>query len=319
MFQGDGVFDEDAAFCRNTRADQQRRWCGKAECTGACYDQHRHSVQQGLFPVAVQSPPASECGERDDQHHRYEDAADTVNEALNGRFASLCVLHQTNNPREGGLGADGSGAQCQHSIDVDGAAYQGISRRLGTWQAFAGDQRSVEMALPLGDDTVHGYAVARQEQYQIAYLHCFHGHFGGHAVVQHSGSRRPQRMQRPNSGRGLVFGALLQPLAEQHQCNDGSRGFEVKVLVCGDSAQGVGGCVIRGCRAQPQVDRKPIGRGSAERYQQVHVAGTCAQCGPAGTVKPRAQPKLHRGSQSPLPTGRQHPVQAEGRKQHRHD
>ena len=93
---------------------------------------------------------------------------------------------------------------------------------------------------------------------------------------------RTQRHQGADGGAGGALGPGFQPAAEQHQGDDDGGGLEIGV------AGGAGG---------DQEQAVEIGRGGAERDQQVHVAGAGAQRLPGGDVEAPADDELHRRGQ----------------------
>ena len=69
------------------------------------------ALQHGLRPVAAGQAPAEQGEQRDGQHHRHEDRADAVDQALDRRLPGLRRFDQPHDARQRGLGADGRGAQ----------------------------------------------------------------------------------------------------------------------------------------------------------------------------------------------------------------
>ena len=114
-------------------------------------------------------------------------------------------------------------------------------------------------------------------------------------------------MQGANGFGGLAFGACFEPFAQQDQGDDNGRAFKVQVwrvtFVCGE----------------PQPNRQQPARRSAQRHQQIHVAGERFEREPAGSVKAGPQYELHRRGQCKLNPGRQHPMLAPQITQHGQD
>jgi hypothetical protein len=135
---------------------------------------------------------------------------------------------------------------------------------------------------------VDGHPLARADTTMSPTATCSTGVEISAPSRQHAGDRRAQRVQRADRIGRLPLGARLEPLAQQHQRDDGRRGLEVQVR---HAVVGV---------LEQQVDRQPVGRAGAQRHQQVHVAGSCLHRLPAGAVEARAQPELHRRGQRQL-------------------
>jgi hypothetical protein len=251
--------------------------------------------------------PAQEGQACDDQHHGHEDRAHAIDDALNGGLGGLGRFDHADDAGQRRLGADGRRADGQRAFGIDGAAGHLVADALGHRQALAGDQRLVDVAAAFDDVAVDGHAVTGAHDDEVADHDLFDRNVHLDITAAHAGGGRAQRVESADGIGRLPLRALLEPLAEQHQRDDGGGGLEVQVrhAVCG--------------MFEEQVDREPVGRRGAQRHQQVHVAGLGDHRLPARAVEAPAEPELHRGRQRQLQPAVQHPVDAEELKQHRQD
>ena len=153
-------------------------------------------------------------------------------DALDGRLRGLSRFDHADDADDAGqrrLGADGGGADRQRPFGVDGAARHLVADALGHWQALTRDERFVDVAPAFDDVAVDGHAVAGTHDDKIADHDLFYRQVYLDAAATHPRGGRPQRVQRADGVCRLPLRALLKPLAEQHQRDDGCRGLEVQV------------------------------------------------------------------------------------------
>ena len=291
------VFDQNTFARRHAGAGHDGRRRRQAQSTGAGNHQHRHRAYQRHLQRLAHGQPAQERGQCNQQHHRYKHGCHLVDQPLNGRFGSLCVLHQIDDFGQHGVGPDRAHPNEHAAVAVDAATRERSARRLGHRQRLAGEHRFIELGAAFLQHAVYGHALAGQHDHAVTDQQLQHGHVGLFAVFQnHMRQRRPQRMQSANRGSGLALGARLQPFTQHHQRNDDRGGLEIQVRHAA------------GLSAPPQPHRQTPARTRANGHQQIHVAGTRLERMPAGPVKARAQHKLHRCGQAKLQPGRQHPM-----------
>jgi hypothetical protein len=199
----------------------------------------------------------------------------------------------------------------QQALGIDRAAGDAVAGVFRHRQAFAGDQRLVEMAAALDDDAVDRHPRARPQHHGVANPYLADRDHGVRAAAPDDGVGRAQGFQRMQRGDGLAFGPGLQPFSQQDQGDDDGRRLEVEVAHA--SVAGPAG------RREQQVDRQGIGGAGAERNQQVHVAGAGEQRLPAGLVETRTQPELHRRRQRHLQPAGHGQVESERHGQHRRE
>ena len=291
------VLDQNAFLGRHAGAGHDGRRRRQAQRAGAGDHQHRHRADQRYFERLAHGQPAQQRGQRDQQHHRHEHRSHLVHQTLDRRLAGLRVFHQADDSGQHGVAPDGAHAHQHTAVAIDAAAGQGGIGFLGDRQRLAGEHRLVHLRATFQQDAVHRHALARQHHQAVAQQQLAHRHVNLLAVFQHHmRQRRPQRMQGADGGGGLAFSAGLQPFAQHHQRDHHGRGFKVQVRHAA------------GLSAQPEPHRQPPARAGADGDQQIHVAGARLQRMPAGPVKARAQPELHRRGQRKLPGSREHPV-----------
>ncbi len=175
-------------------------------------------------------------------------------------------------------------------------------------QAFAGDQRFIDLGRAFHDLAIDGDAFAGPHHDQVADPHAGNRNFPVLAVPAQARGFGPQRIERPDGLGGLALGARFQPFAQQHQRDDDGRRLEIKMPGLAMAVFAV---------AQQQIDAQSVGRRGAHRHQQIHVARAGPNGFPAGLVKARAQPELHRRGEQQLQPAARHPGLAKQQAEHR--
>mmetsp|Transcript_61822 Transcript_61822/g.146356 ORF Transcript_61822/g.146356 Transcript_61822/m.146356 type:complete len:674 (-) Transcript_61822:9-2030(-) len=302
-----GVLDEDAVSCGDPGAGHDGRGRRQAQSAGAGDDQHGHRVDERVFPVPRDHRPTEEGRQRDAEDDRNEHRTHAVHDALDGRFRRLGRLDHPDDASQRRFRADGRRANGQRAFGVDGAAGDLVADGLGHRQALAGDERFVDMAPPFDDFTVDGDAVTWPDDDEVTHDDLLHRYVDFRTVPADPGGGRSQRVQRADGVGGLPLGPVLEPLAQQDQRDDGRRGLEIQVR---HAVPGV---------LEEQVHGQSVGRGGAQRHQQVHVAGLGEHGSPARPVEAPAQPELDGRGQHQLCPSAQHPLDAKERQQHRRD
>jgi hypothetical protein len=277
------------------------RRCGQAQRTGAGNDQHGHGVDHRHRPSRTRQTPAQQREQGHGQHGRHEDRADTVHQALDGRLAGLRRFHQPHDARQRALGAHRGGAHQQQAIAIDGAPGDGIARPARHRQAFAGDQRLVDVA--------------------VAFI-----------TTPSTAMRSPARTTTRSPTTTCASGTSTSPAALRTRAVSGRKALKARMaaVVCRrarasshlpSSTRVMTTAELSKYRPWPaigpqRVQAQAIGRTGAQRHQQVHVAGAGPQGSPTGLVEARAQPELHRRRQCQLPEAVEHPVAAPQHGQH---
>ena len=85
-FQRLGVLDQDAVARRDAGAGHDGRRRGQPQRAGAGDHQHRDGVEDRRSQSPVAEAPAQQREQRDAEHHRHEDRADAVDQALDRRL-----------------------------------------------------------------------------------------------------------------------------------------------------------------------------------------------------------------------------------------
>src|SRR5262249_48661970 len=83
------------------------------------------------------------------QRHQHQPERRPVGQPLPGRLGVLRLLHQLDDLRQRGVGADPGGPHPQRPVLIDGGADDRRPGRLGHRQALPGHHRLVDLALPL--------------------------------------------------------------------------------------------------------------------------------------------------------------------------
>ena len=249
--------------------------------------------------------PSRESEHRHTDHHRHKNGRDLVHQTLNGRFGGLRVFHQTDDVRQHRFLTHGSDLQGDAALAIDGRTGQPVADGFGHRLGFAGQHGLVHLRLAFQHHAVDRHALAGEDHQTVAHQNLDQGHIHqalGPEPMRPLGS---QRMQGADGRGGLLLGARLQPLAEQHQGHHRGRAFKIQMRHAAWR------------RLPPQPHRQqPTGR-RAQGHQQIHVAAHGLQGLPTGFVKARTQNKLHRRGQSKLQPGRPHQVHTEQLAQHR--
>ncbi len=215
-FQRGRVLDQDAVARRHAgaghdgsrRRQSQRAWAGDHH--------HRHRVDDSDLHVAAVEPPAGAGRRSQQQHHRHEDRADLVHQALDRRLGRLRIFHQADDARQRALRADRDYAHQQQAFCVDGAAGHLVAGLAWHRQAFAGDQRFIDVTGAIGHHAIGGDALTGSHHDHIAHTHFMNGQVDILAAATHPRRFRPQLLQRADRRSGLALGARFQPFAQQH-------------------------------------------------------------------------------------------------------
>ena len=245
---------------RHARARHDGGGRGQPQRARAGNHQHRHGADQCHLHAHARPPPAQQGTQRNQQHHGHKDVGHLVHQPLYRCLGGLRILHQPDDAREHRLRAHRTHLQHDAALAVDGAARQAIALRLGHGQRLARQHGFVHLRVALQQHAIDGDALAGAHHQPVAHHHLGHGHIdlaGFAQQVRHIG---PQAVQGADGRRGLVLGACLQPLAQQHQRDDHRRRLEVQVR----RVPRVGG--------EPQPHRQAPARTGANGHQQIHVA-----------------------------------------------
>jgi hypothetical protein len=162
---------------------------------------------------------------------------------------------------------------------------------LGHGQAFAGEHGLVEMGSAFDDNAIHRHPIAGSHDEDVAGNQQAHGHLDHLPLALHPRRLRLQADQRFHRRRGTRLGAGFEQLAQQHQGDDGGRGFEIHVLM-----------------RQPQPPHsgavKPCHAG-AKGHQHIHIAAAAAQGVVGAGEEAPTDPELHGRRQHKLQPARQ--------------
>ena len=190
---------------------------------------------------------------------------------------------------------------------VDGATDDIVARGLRDRQALAGEQRLVHLTFAVADATVHRDAFAGAYDHPLAplyrrrrYLHLF-------AITQYPRPIRAQTHEGANRLGGAVLGACFQPTPQQHQSNDGSGRFEIKM------------CAQIPAGPRKYRDAETVRGAGAYHHQQVHVGHPGAQALDSGHIESQAGPELHWCRQHQLQPSGQHGIDAHEGEYHLQD
>src|SRR5262249_47114011 len=150
------------AFRTAASADHDSHWGGQTQGTRAGDDKDGDGVDEGVGQARLWPPEARADAreDADEQHGGAEIARHLVSPALDRRPAALGLADEADDLSQERVAADALGAHEQAA----GAVYSGAgdfrARLLGDGDRLAGDHRLIDGALALGDDAVHGDALA---------------------------------------------------------------------------------------------------------------------------------------------------------------
>jgi hypothetical protein len=284
--------------------DGRRR--GQPQRAGAGDDQHRHRVDERLFPVTREAEaPAQQGEQRDDQHHRHEHRADAVDDALDRRLPAWADSTMRM-MRASVVSAPMAVVRTTSSaFGVDGAAGDLVAHALGHRQALAGDQRFVDLAAAFDDVTVDRDAVAGAHDDEVA----------DHDLATGTSTRRRRARTRAVVGRS-AFSARMASVVCRLARASSHLPSSTSVMTAAEASKYRCGMPCAAVLEQ-QVDRQPVGRARCP----APPAGPCCRSW-------RARPSSRRGRSAsrartapawpaPAAASRQHPVDAEELQQHR--
>ena len=247
--------------------------------------QHRHrghesETQRRIRPECQPHPEGGGGGGDDDGH---EDRGDLVGEPLDRRFGALRLLDHPDDLGEHRMVADPRGLKGEGAGLVDGAADHLGARRFLHRHRFAGNHGFVDVARALGDDAVHGQALAGADQDQVPRHHVLDGNFHLLSVPDYVGRLGPQPHQLLDRLGSSSLGDGLEVAAEQDQGDDDAGGLEIG----GRRALG------KDIRGQKGGHRIEIGGTGAEHDEAVHAGVQVPHFGPAVAVENPPGVELH--------------------------
>ncbi|VWC47128.1 hypothetical protein BLA6860_07481 [Burkholderia lata] len=300
------ILDQHAVPRRDAGAGHDRGRCREAERAWARDDEHRDRVEDRGFRAGAGDQPADQRQQGDAEDRRHEHLAHAIDEPLDRRLLGLRGFDEADDARERRLRADRGGFDDERAFAVDRAGRDGVAVVLRHGQAFAGDQRFVDVRAARHDPAVDGHALAGTDADAGADAHLRQRHVALDAVLDDACAIGTQRVQRADRVGGLALRARFEPFAEAHQRDDDGRCLEIQVA----GMQG-------GAHQHPQA--QPVRGRRAERDEQIHVAGARLHRMPGGAIETRTIAELDDRCEQELEPAGQHQVDAERRDEHRRD
>src|SRR5690606_18257386 len=105
----------------------------------------------------------------------HEPAGDRVGEPLDGRLAALGLLDHRDDAREHGVAAHAACLEPERTLTVEGARDDLVTHAPRDRQALPGEHALVDRRAALGDDPVHGDALAGTDDEDVPGHHALHG------------------------------------------------------------------------------------------------------------------------------------------------
>ena len=178
---------------------------------------HRRRQHLGPEPWPHLPPEQKrEGGEAD--HAVAEHPGHPIGEALNRSLASLGLLHQSNDPRQGRLGANPLHLQFKGGFKVEAARRQLRAGGCFQRQWLTGEARHINGRAAFSHHPIHRDAIASQQLQPFPWAHGRHGHFAHAAIGHHqTGLVRLQCRQLLQRPTGAQPCALLEETTQQHE------------------------------------------------------------------------------------------------------
>ncbi len=221
LFKGFEIADQDSV----TRGTARPRNKGGRGCqtkrTGTGDHQHRNCGNDGcLCPVTHQQPDRK--GHKGDRHHhRHKHRRNTIHQFLHRRLAGLGLFDQSNDPRKGGVIANGTYFDIQSTGAIDRTTNNGIAGHAGHRPGFTGNQAFIQFAFTGMHSAVDRNAFARQHTDNIPHRQTFDGDIlFTRTINQFARTPRAQCHQFTDRRGRTAFGAFFHDLASQDQGND---------------------------------------------------------------------------------------------------
>ncbi len=292
-FEGLGAADQDAARGTAAGPHHDRHRSREPEGTRASDDEHRHGTHQGVNETRLRTDrePNREGHERRHHHGGHEDRRDPIGDLLHRCPAALGLADEPHDPREQCVAAHVLGTHHEAAGGVEGAAGDAIATRFLDGHGLARHHRFVDGAEPVGDDAVHGHALARANPQEIPRLDGGERHIGfGPAVVHAAGDGRSEVQERADRVASTAPRAQLQHLTEQHQGHDHRGGFEVdRHLAAVTRSQRLG----KETRRHQCQQARAVGRAGADGDEREHVGALVAERDPRALEERPAAPQHH--------------------------
>ncbi len=229
-FQHFGVPDQHPGLRAPADADHDRHRRRQPERARARDDQDRHRRNEaiGQSRLRAERCPRDECDDGDEDHRRHEPARHLIGEALDRRARPLGRRDHLDDPGEHGVTADLVGAHDEAAAPIEGAADELRPGLLGHRHGFSGHHGFIEGGSSFQQHAVDRNLLAGPDPQAIADIDGVERDVLVAAVGAHpAGGLRREIEQCANRPGGLLAGAQLQDLAEQHQHGDDGGGFEV--------------------------------------------------------------------------------------------
>ncbi len=277
--------------------DGDRR--GKPERAWAGDDEHADGGDERVSELRRRSEqePDDEGEHRHGDHGRHEIARHGIGETLDRRAGALRGGDHGHDLGKRRLLPGAIDAHVEAAGAVERAAGDAVAGRLLHRNRLAGQQGLIDGASALDDDAVDGDLVAWPDPQHVAGLDRGERHGLGLAILQHTQRRLGREVEQSADGAaGLLPGAELEHLAEQHERHDDGGGL----VIDRDEPMGV----AHGVGEQPRRDRgdQAVEKGSpgAEPDQGEHVEPARADRGEPAYEKRPAAPQHRRGGQREL-------------------
>ena len=250
-----------------------------------------------MFSLTGQDP--HQCGDRRQRDHgRYEHPGDPVGETLDRRLGRLCTLHERQQPRQRGVGADCAGLHDQRAVEVDRGA--GDRRATGFLhrERFPGEHRLVDRRRALEHDAVDRDPVARAHPEQVSDpdLRRRDDPLAPRLIARTEQARRgvAQAGQLPHRPPRAMASAQIAVARDQERRDDRRPHVVVQAHLELADRHAMGVAVRLGVQHHRRVGEA---RQRAERDQRVHVRAAGPRAVPGRTQKRQTAPELDRHRQ----------------------
>ncbi len=290
-FECHGVLEQHAAFRAETGTDHDRGRCGQPEGVRTSDDHHGDGEQHGRRERSAGQQPDRERETTTDERHEHQPERRAVREPLTRCLGVLGFLHELDDLRERGVGADLGRPDPQRAVGVDRGADDDRARRLVHRQALTGHHRLVNLGLALLDDAVHRDLRTWSHEQQVTDHDLCRRHLHRLTVTQHDRLGRREVEKGADRVVGAAAGTHLEPVTQQDEGCQHGRGFVEDLSPAG------------------QRDHHGVQPARADRdgHQHHHVERACPQRPPGAVEEDPARVEDHRQAQQQRPHVRAQP------------
>ena len=275
-FQRFRRFDENAVGGAAPGAHHDGGGSGKAQRARAGHHQHRDRDGECKFHRGAEIKPRRGGDDRHCDDGRHKDRRRPVCQLGNGRLGAGCLVHQTDDLRQGSIAAHLLRLHPEKAAFADSRTDDRVAGLLGDGDAFAGDGGFIHRGCSFRHHAVGGDRLARPDNENVSDAELLGRNGDLLTAAEHRGRFRGQIHECLNGVCRASLGAGLHEFAKGDERQDGAGAFKIELMGKGGRRGGITGPEGYG-HAVHGVDAVQHGSARAERDQRIHIRRTAEQ------------------------------------------